>query len=136
MDLPASQDCIDAHFCAMSSVSRIPRSCIVIGSSVWTEGTVGFSHGSQAASYDHHQSTSRNIEDPHFAQYFAFTCSFLNRMHPFGQACICSYGILRAQRSFCDSYMLFGRMWPPRKHAAKNYQYSIEGISTQAKLRL
>jgi hypothetical protein len=41
--------------------------------------------------------------------YFASACSFLNRTQPFGQACICSYVILSARRSFCASYMLFGR---------------------------
>jgi hypothetical protein len=34
MDVPSSQDCIECHFYAMSSVSRFPRTCIAVGSSV------------------------------------------------------------------------------------------------------
>jgi hypothetical protein len=45
MDVPTCQDCITCPFCAMSSVSRIPLSCIAVGSSVRTEGTVRFSWG-------------------------------------------------------------------------------------------
>jgi hypothetical protein len=55
------------------------------------------------------ESTSMNLDDLHFGQYFASVCSFLNRTRPFVQACICSYVILRARRIFCASYMLFGR---------------------------
>jgi hypothetical protein len=55
------------------------------------------------------ESTSMNLDDLHFEQYFASVYSFLNSTQPFGQACICSYVILSAQRSFYASYMLFGR---------------------------
>jgi hypothetical protein len=57
------------------------------------------------------KSTSMNLDDLHFWQYFASAYSFLNRMQSFGQACICSHVILSARRSFCASYMLFGRTW-------------------------
>jgi hypothetical protein len=53
--------------------------------------------------------TSMNLNDLHYGQYFASAYSFLNSTQPFGQACICSYVILSARRSFCASYMLFGR---------------------------
>jgi hypothetical protein len=55
------------------------------------------------------ESTSMNLDDLHFGQYFASAHSFLNSMQPFGQACICSYVILSARRSFCASYILFCR---------------------------
>jgi hypothetical protein len=55
MDVPSSQDCIKCHFCATSSISRFPWTCIAIGSSVWMKDTIGSSRGSQAASFDHHQ---------------------------------------------------------------------------------
>ena len=54
-------------------------------------------------------STSMNLDDLHFGQYFAFMYSFLNRTQPFRQACIYSYIILSARRCFCALYMLFGR---------------------------
>jgi hypothetical protein len=38
MYVPSCQDYIVCHFCAMSYVSWIPRSCIAAGSSVWMEG--------------------------------------------------------------------------------------------------
>jgi hypothetical protein len=50
------------------------------------------------------ESTSMNLDDLHFGQYFASAYSFLNSMQPFEQACICSYVILSARRSFCASY--------------------------------
>jgi hypothetical protein len=52
------------------------------------------------------------LEDLHFGKYFASTCSFLNRTHPFGQTCILSYDILSARRSFSDSYKFYGIMCP------------------------
>jgi hypothetical protein len=56
------------------------------------------------------ESTSMNIDNLHFRQYFASAYSFLNRTQPFGQACICSYIILSARRSFYALHMQFGRM--------------------------
>jgi hypothetical protein len=55
------------------------------------------------------ESTFMNLDNLHFRQYFASAYSFLNRTPPFGQAFICSYVILSAQRSSCASNMLFGR---------------------------
>jgi hypothetical protein len=54
--------------------------------------------------------TSMNRDALHFGLCVAFSCSFLNKTHPFGQECICSYGILSARRTFCASYMFFGKM--------------------------
>lgn len=56
-------------------------------------------------------STSMNLNNLHFGQYFTSMYSFLNRTQPLRQACICSYVILSARRSFCALYMLFGRTW-------------------------
>jgi hypothetical protein len=46
------------------------------------------------------KSTSMNLDDLHFGQYFASAYSFLNSKQPFGQACIYSYIILSAQGVF------------------------------------
>lgn len=55
---------------------------------------------------------ARYLDDLHFGQYFTFACSFLNKTHPFRQACICTYGILSERSTFCTSYMLFGIIRP------------------------
>jgi hypothetical protein len=80
------------------------------------------------------ESTSMNLDDLHFGQYFASVYSFLNSTQPFGQACICSYVILSARKSFCAS-----SLWQNvilRKQAANNRQQAIECVSTHAVLQL
>jgi hypothetical protein len=57
------------------------------------------------------ESTSMYQEALHFGQCMAFSWSFLNKTHPFRQACIFPYGILSARRSFWASYMFLGKMW-------------------------
>ena len=46
------------------------------------------------------ESTSMNLEDLHFGQYSSSAWSPLNKMHPLGQACICSYGIFSARKVY------------------------------------
>jgi hypothetical protein len=81
-------------FCAKSFASQISWSCKSVGSAVWARGTVGHLLGSWVASFYPHQSLCPRIKTfLHFRQCVAFSCSFLNKTHPFGQACICSYDI-------------------------------------------
>ena len=107
----------------LSGLYRVPCLCHVIylaDSSLmysrWILGTNGRYHkifiGTVSCFlWPSPESTSRYLEDLHFGQYFSCSCSFLKRTHSFGQACICSYGIFSALRSFYASYMVFDNMW-------------------------
>jgi hypothetical protein len=58
-----------------------------------------------------------NLHEPRGFTHWTLLLSsyyFLNSTHSFKQACICSYDILNAQRSFYASYILFSISWYSR----------------------
>jgi hypothetical protein len=69
MDVPASQDCIVCHFYAMSSVSSVMYSHWILGmNGRYRKIFMGIE---SCLFWPSPESTSRNIEDSHFGQYFA-----------------------------------------------------------------
>jgi hypothetical protein len=82
------------------------------------------------------ESTSMNLDDLHFGEYFASAYSFLNSTQPFGQS---MYLLIRHLECTKESLCLIHALWQNvilRKQDANNRQQAIECVSTLVVLRL
>ena len=127
MDIQASQHYFEFPFCAMSSISRIPWSC----------KPVGFSWGSQAASYM--TITRVYLQEPRGSTLCTVLC--FRMFFPKQDASLHTSMYLLIWHLKCtkEFLCLIHALWQNmtfRKQAPKNCQHNIEGISTQDKLGL